>query len=202
MSKRIENKFGIDHAIYGGIWSSEYSYINGYFYAAKILLDEEPRDLLIYPILYTIRHLIELHLKAIVNIIYKINDLKIELGEIKDYIKESLYTHSIKKLFNIFELRVKNISTNKFDNNIKNLIFELAEDDIESGEVFRYHISKDRTSKIEIDNNPQMKKIELNELKEKLEKIHHYLIGVSMCLDCEYYQPRLIMLEQIQDLYR
>jgi hypothetical protein len=192
------------NAIVGGVHASRYAYIHAYFEAATILantaLNNGPKDLLFYPVLFNYRHYLELHLKSLIvgaEELYLVMD---DLGEAKGkldarVLDELVSIHSIERLFNFFEERLNLVSDEIFDPTVRETILELHNMDTD-GQVFRYH---ERTSK-----KPSMPKIQhydLQNILEKMREVHSLLIGVTLWLDHHYDIASSIRNSMIPDDY-
>lgn len=181
----------INNVVVGEHYSPRYAYIDGYYDAAKILVDSalkkrrREQEILFFPICFNYRHYLELHLKSLVESTDELY-LKMEsLGYIKDVLldknsEKSLdRVHSICTLLQYFEKRFKLVAQNGevFDPNIREYILQFHTIDSD-GQKFRYHITKKRQPSF-----PIIEKFDLKNIEELMEKIKDLLCGVDGWVD-------------------
>jgi DNA-binding phage protein len=130
------------------------AYALGYHRAAQLLADHAVRergdqDLLIYPILFSYRHAVELFLKRIIPVAANLVDQPLSEDEGRHLAERA--THRIKTLWVIFKPRLERMGTNRLCEISKDLvegiesyIRQLSEVD-EQSFSFRYAASKDGT---------------------------------------------------------
>lgn len=180
---------GMFNAIYGGRYSKDYAYINGYYEGAISLaeaaLDKKPQDLMIYPILYLTRHLIELHLKSIIRDVYELHVSMSKFGEIKDEpapLNEEKLTknHKLDVLFNMMNEALSKVTNQQFDQKIKSAILDIHSSDPD-GQTYRYSVKRDGARSL-----PDSMLCDLNNFSSVLNDVHFYLLGVAMWVENEH----------------
>lgn len=176
-----------NNAIIGEYYTLRYAYINGYYEAAKILVDTalngNSKDILFYPICFNYRHYLELHLKSLVELTEELY-LKMELlGYAKNNLDKTAENgldkvHSIEVLFKYFEKRLKLVAINGevFDPNIRKYIMQFHNIDSD-GQKFRYHITKQQSS------FPNPQEYDLKNISTLMEEIKRLLYGVDGWLE-------------------
>lgn len=193
MKKQLFRKTSIYEytATVGGYNHTRYTYINGYYEAGKELVDiaiseqvgTYKKDTLFYPVCYSYRHYIELHLKSLIidtEILYdKMDTLGyLKNGTLSNKISDELdNTHSLNELFELFYERLNLVSDEKFPSDIKKYIKQMYDMD-KNGQRFRYHIGTNK--KI---NFSEQEKFDLKNISTIMEEIHNLLWGVDGWLD-------------------
>ena len=193
MKKQLFKKTSIyeNTATVGGYNSTRYTYINGYYEAGKelvnISISEQvgtyKKDTLFYPICYSYRHYIELHLKSLIidtEILYdKMDTLGyLKNGTLSKRISDELdNTHNLNELFELFYERLNLVSDEKFSNDIKKYIKQMYDMD-RNGQRFRYHTGTNK--KI---NFSEQEQFDLKNISTIMKEIHDLLGGVDGWLD-------------------
>lgn len=180
-------KFSLNVTVNTEYYSPRYAYIDGYYEAAKILVDSalikqrRDKEILFFPVCFTYRHYLELHLKSLIELTDELYLKMQELG----YIREDLLdtssecpldkVHSIGILFQYFEKRLKFVAQNSevLDPNIRKYIMQFHDIDSD-GQKFRYHITKQQQPTF-----PSTEKFDLKNIAELMEKIKDLLYGVD-----------------------
>ncbi len=174
----------------------KYQYINGYYEAAEVLIEEalsleaeNKSHNLFYPICYSYRHYIELHLKTIIVDLEKLYMLSEELGFLKNgnlleenRVSEKLHeTHSLDKLLKYTEERVffTQVNDEEFPKEIAKYIRQFHEKD-KSGQSFRY--SKGTSGKSSFETTPYY---ELGVLRSTMKEVNKILWAVDS--HCDFY---------------
>lgn len=180
---------GMFNAIYGGKYAKDYAYINGYFEGAVALiqaaLDKKPQDLMIYPVLYLTRHLIELHLKSIIRDVYDLRISMFNFGEVKDEPaplndEKLTSTHKLDVLFNMMNETLSKVTSQKFDQKIKSAILDIHSSDPD-GQTYRYSVKRGGAKSL-----PDSMLCDLNNFGSVLRDVHFYLLGVAMWVENEH----------------
>ena len=174
-------------AVVGKNFTSDTSYMVGYWEAGDILIDtaikqvNPLKDRLFFPICYNYRHFIELCLK---HLILKSEKLYLILEEhnmqnknLKQKLSDEINnTHNIHTLLywliNILEC----ISDDKFSKEIMNFILEYHNMD-KNGQKFRYPRTKDDVAHFEL-----REEFDLEKIKNAVTKLGNYLLGIDMYL--------------------
>ena len=163
----------------------KYQYINGYYDAGKKLVEEalklekdKKSHNYFYPICYSYRHYIELHLKIIIEDLELLYENSEKIGYLKNGILENenkksgkLHeTHNLNELLSYAEERIiyAQVNDEVFPKNIAKFIRQFHEKD-KTGQSFRY--SKNTNGKNSFDSTPYYKLEELNNVMEKINKM-------------------------------
>ena len=163
----------------------KYQYINGYYDAGKKLVEEALKlekegksHNYFYPICYSYRHYIELHLKTIIEdleLLYentkKIGYLKNGILEDENKVSGKLHeTHNLNELLIYAQTRIifAQINDEEFPKEIAKYIRQFHEKD-KTGQSFRY--SKTTSGKNSFDSTPYYKLEELSNVMEKINKM-------------------------------
>ena len=174
----------------------KYQYINGYYDAGKKLVEEALKlekdrksHNYFYPICYSYRHYLELHLKTIIEDLELLYEKSKELGYLKNGIlldenkvSEKLHeTHNLNELLSYAEQRIiyTQVNDEEFPKDTAKFIRQFHEKD-KTGQSFRY--SKTTSGKNSFDSTPYY---ELEELKNVMEKINTMLWAMDS--HTEYY---------------
>ena len=185
----------------------KYQYINGYYDAGRILVEEALKlekegksHNYFYPICYSYRHYIELHLKTIIEDLELLYEKSEKLGYLKNGIlldenKVSGKLHKIHKLNDLLSYAEERIiytqvNGEEFPKDTAKFIRQIHEKD-KTGQSFRY--SKSTSGKSSFDSTPYY---ELEELKKVMEKINNMLWAIDSHTD--YY---IDMAESIISFY-
>jgi hypothetical protein len=180
---------GMFNAIYGGQYSKDYAYINGYYEGAVALieaaLDKKPQDLMIYPILYLTRHMVELHLKSIIRDIYELHMSMFNFGEVKEAPaqlndEKLTTTHKLDVLFNMMNEALSKVTNQKIDQKIKSAILDIHNSDPD-GQTYRYSVKRDGSKSL-----PDSKLCDLKNFGSVLRDVHFYLLGVAMWVENQH----------------
>lgn len=186
--KKAPLKDSANNAIIGEHNNPMYAYINGYYEAAKILVEtsrnSNSKDILFYPICFNYRHYLELHLKSLIELAEELYFKMETLGYAKYILDKSSEdpldsVHSIQKLFCYFEKRLKLVAVNDevFDPNIRKYIMEFHNIDSD-GQKFRYHTTKKRQLSF-----PSPQKYDLKNIETIMQEIKMLLYGVDGWLE-------------------
>lgn len=166
------------------------TYYEGYNEAVKILLDaalenKAPIDLLVYPIVYSARHSIELFLKDQLEKIFYIN--KVLDSGYKNRVER---VHELSTLWNTFKTSaIKENRYRELIDKIDEYIFDFVQCD-DSGENFRYPYSREGQKSLK-----EISHINLHVFKkryEELERLLSELEDLSLYLYEEYSQNSTI----------
>ncbi len=172
----------------------KYQYINGYYDAGRTLVDvalklekDGKSHNYFYPICYSYRHYIELHLKTIIEDLELFYERSEELGYLKNGIlldenkvSEKLHeTHNLNELLSYAEQRIiyTQVNEEEFPKDIAKFIRQFHEKD-KTGQSFRY--SKTIGGKNSFVSTPYYK---LEELKKVMEKINGMLWAIDSHTD-------------------
>ena len=172
----------------------KYQYINGYYDAGRTLVDvalklekDGKSHNYFYPICYSYRHYIELHLKTIIEDLELFYERSEELGYLKNGIlldenkvSEKLHeTHNLNELLSYAEQRIiyTQVNEEEFPKDIDKFIRQFHEKD-KTGQSFRY--SKTIGGKNSFVSTPYYK---LEELKKVMEKINGMLWAIDSHTD-------------------
>ena len=168
----------------------KYQYINGYYDAGRKLVEEALKlekdgksHNYFYPICYSYRHYIELHLKTIIEDLELLYEKSEKLGYLKNgvlldenKVSEKLHeTHDLNELLSYAEERIiyAQVNDEEFPKDIVKFIRQFHEKD-KTGQSFRY--SKTTSGKNSFDSTPYY---ELEELKNVMEKINRMLWAID-----------------------
>lgn len=163
------------NALIGSYFSSDLrSYSEGYYLAAKLLVDKtdkgNPSNILVYPICFLYRHFIEIALKAI---IWRC----LQLGHtVKNY---SEGAHNLETLLAFASDLTKKLFGSSFSQESEETIRELNNIDPDS-QVFRYTRPKKGNHFF-----PEHSVIGLGTLKNRMSKVYDELLGTLIGLDEE-----------------
>ncbi len=193
MKKQLFKKTSIyEHiATVGGYNNTRYIYINGYYETGKelvnIAINEQvgtyKKDTLFYPICYSYRHYIELHLKSLIIDSETLYDKMDTLGYLKNGTLSNKVsdkidnTHNLNELFEYFCERLNLVSDEKFPNDIKKYIKQMHDMD-KNGQKFRYYIGKNKNI-----NFSKQENYDVNNISKIMEEIHNLLWAVDSWLD-------------------
>ena len=193
MKKQLFKKTSIyeNTTTVGGYNSTRYTYINGYYEAGNELVDiaiseqvgTHKKDTLFYPICYSYRHYLELHLKSLIidtEILYdKMDQLEyLKNGTLSEIISDNLdTTHNINKLFELFYERLNLVSDEKFSDDIKRYIKQMNDMD-KNGQKFRYFTDKNNNI-----NFSKQEQFDLKNISDIMKKVNNLLLGVDGWLD-------------------
>jgi hypothetical protein len=193
MKKQLFKKTSIykNTATVGGYNNTRYTYINGYYEAGKELVDISineqvgtyKKDTLFYPICYSYRHYIELHLKSLIVETEILYDKMESLGYLKNGILSKKIsdkldnTHNLNKLFELFYERLNLVSDEKFPNDIKKYIKQMYDMDT-NGQRFRYYIGTDKKT-----NFSKQEEFDIKNISTIMKEIYDLLWGVDGWLD-------------------
>jgi hypothetical protein len=178
-------------ATVGGYNNTRYTYINGYYEAGKELVNISigeqvgtyKKDTLFYPICYSYRHYIELHLKSLIIDTEILYDKMYNLGYLKNGIlskkisDELDNTHNLNELFELFYERLNLVSDEKFPNDIKKYIKQMYDMD-KNGQKFRYNTGTNKQI-----NFSEQEQFDLKNISAIMEEIHNLLWGVDGWLE-------------------
>lgn len=163
----------------------------------------EVEDLLVYPIVYNARHSIELSLKIVIKMLWRIEEKKgiCYSEEVLKERKKELHTHSIECLYKL-ACDKKNIDRRipAYFENIEDMIYFYYEE----GDAFKYELNKEDEPHM-IKNKISHVSIELleTEFKEVMKKFDDLIYFLDNCI-FEYsleHLPRACR-EQIYGIFR
>lgn len=198
--------FGASISIENNGKNPKYTYIDGYYEAGKILIENidstdigVDKNALFYPICFNYRHYIELHLKSLIEdseFLYdKMEELGyLEHGSLPKKESESLgKIHSLNKLLTLLKERLHytQVSDEEFPKDIEKLIEEMHNSDSNS-QQYRYH--RDKKGNLSF---PDEKEYKLDGIAGGMKKVHDLLWGIDGHID--YY---ISMSEDIISSYR
>ena len=189
----------------------KYQYINGYYDAGRTLVEESLKlekegksHNYFYPICYSYRHYIELHLKTIIEDLELLYEKSEKLGCLKNgvlldenKVSEKLHeTHNLDKLLSYAEERIiyTQVNGENFPKDTAKFIRQFHEKD-RTSQSFRY--SKTTSGKNSFDSTPYYK---LEELKNVMEEINTMLWAIDSHTDY-YIDMAKDMLDDLYCLY-
>lgn len=163
---------------------------NGFKRTVELLIEslkvgQEVEDLVVYPIVYNARHSIELSLKIVIKMLWKMErEKKINYSnEIIAERKKKLHTHNIEKLYKV-ACENKNIDRRipAYFENIEDMICFYYFD--EDGDAFKYELNKENQPHM-IKNKISHISIELLEIefKEVMRKFDDLIYFLGNCID-------------------
>jgi hypothetical protein len=174
------------NAVVGGIFSTPYAHILGYYRAADVLVQAtleaggHANDVLFYPICFNYRHYVELSLKHLIiyterfyKILDEIGDTR---GQLDKSVRDELEGHSLERLFNLFIERLQLLTDEKFDDNIRIIIMQLHGMDPD-GQNFRYVYRLN--GKLAM---PSQGWYDLEIVRRRMEDVCNYLSGIDIWL--------------------
>jgi hypothetical protein len=193
MKKQLFTKTSIfeNTATVGGYNNTRYQYINGYYEAGYELVNiaiselhgTYKKDILFYPICYSYRHYLELHLKSLIKDTEILYDKMDQLGYLKngtlsEKISDNLDNiHNINTLFELFYKRLNLVSDEKFPDDIKKYIKQMHDMDT-NGQKFRYYIDKNKNI-----NFLQYEQFDIKNISDIMKEVNSLLWGVDGWLD-------------------
>ena len=189
----------------------KYQYINGYYDAGRKLVEEALKlekdgksHNYFYPICYSYRHYIELHLKTIIEDLELLYEKSKILGYLKNgvlldenKVSEKLHeTHDLNELLSYAEERIiyAQVNDEEFPKDIVKFIRQFHEKD-KTGQSFRY--SKTIGGKNSFVSTPYYK---LEELKKVMEKINGMLWAIDSHTDY-YIDMAKSIIDEIKSSY-
>ena len=162
---------------------------NGFKRTVELLTESlktgsEVEDLLVYPIVYNARHSIELSLKIVIKMLWRIEEKKgiCYFEEVLKERKKELHTHSIECLYKL-ACDKKNIDRRipAYFENIEDMIYFYYFD--EEGDAFKYELNKEDEPHM-IKNKISHVSIELleTEFKEVMKKFDDLIYFLDNCI--------------------
>ncbi len=162
---------------------------NGFKRTVELLTEslkngQEVEDLLVYPIVYNARHSIELSLKIVIKMLWKIEKKK-GIGcsnEILTERKKKLHTHNIEELYKIaYDYENIDKRIHSYFENIEDIISFYYFD--EEGDAFKYELNKEEQPHM-INNKISHISIELleREFKEVMRKFDELIYFLDKCI--------------------
>jgi hypothetical protein len=179
--------------IAGGEYTARFAYILGYYEGARALAEAAIREKvegdpfffsgnLFYPICFNYRHFIELSLKHLICATEDLYTLLDRTGDTRGTLSESaaqklVYEHSLERLLNWLIERLKLVTDNQLDDNVRRIIVQFHNMDPDS-QVFRYPTRKD--GKLTL---PEPREYDLENIRKLMEDVHNEFSGLDAWLD-------------------
>lgn len=194
----------------GGIYSTPYTHILGYYKAAGILgtsaleQEEDLKNDLFFPICFNYRHYVELSLKNLLEQARRLCRCSCEnadevCGDLTRETESRLHGHSLQSLLDLFIRWFDLLTDREFDDTVRRTIAQLHAIDPD-GQNFRYVSRVNGKLALPPTQNELFRIYDLENVRRRMERVYQYLSGIDRWLyesinlaldfasnDCEFF---------------